>query len=317
MSLLDKLHDKALSATKKHVKYPLLVVSGIADWIAGTYGEIKGHGEAAKASGEERDYKLYEDGIQSAAFGEVGAYAAAVYTGNKAVALPLAADLLVRNTNALISVYKDFKRIEKDPDAERVINVDLTGAIGTARTLAYKLVNKSKRSDAVAEPAEDDGTEETPLIFPDPLPEPIPDDEMRIMGEKLEDKVTGAGGEDTEDDVLPFDPEPSVDPAPLPSPEQIDPEPVTLPGPEEGYALPDIMEGDEPRSGCGGCGKPCGSGCRGDCGTKPAEAEPVGEGAPQTPQSKPKVDIGPLSRAQDDDDPLGSADGEDTGNKLF
>lgn len=331
MSLLDKLHDKALSATKKHVKYPLLIASGIADWFVGTYDEIKGHGEAAKASGEERDYKLYVEGIQGAAFGEVGAYAAAVYTGNKAVALPLAADLLVRNANALISSYKDFKRIEKDPDAERVINVDLTGAIGTARTLAYKIANRRRRSDA--EPVEGGDTEETPLIFPDPLPDPIPDpiselvlhplkgeelpdpfrdDEMGIMDKKpgLEDEVSDTSVEEPDPGILPV----------LPGVEIVEPEPapMLLPGPDERYTLPDIIEEDEPRSGCcGGRGGSCGTSCRGDCGTKPAEDKPLGESAPQTPSTKAKVDIGPLSRESDDDDPLGSADEEDTGNKLF
>lgn len=305
MSLLDKLHDKALSATKKHVKYPLLIASGIADWFAGTYGEIKGHGEAAKASEDKKDYTLYEEGIKGAAFGEAGAYAAAVYTGNKAVALPLAADLLVRAINGSISVNRVPKRVKENPDAE--YDVDLTGAIGTARTLAYKLANRRRRSGA--EPVVGGDTEETPLIFPDPLPDPIyKDDEMRILEEKpgLEDEVSDAGVEEPED-VLPFDP------APIPAiAEELPPgsfapkscpEPLRLPGPGEGYELPDIMDPED---------KPI---------PEPVPVEPEGEGAlseaPQAPSSKPKVDIGPLSTLPDDEDPLGSADEEETGNKLF
>lgn len=316
MNLLDKLHDKALNAKKKHVKYPLLVLSGIVDWFAGTYDEINGHGTAAQASEEEKDYKLYENGVKGAALGEVGAYAATVYTGSKA-ALVLAADILVRELNAIISVHKSTKRLKEDPDSGLGIDWDLTGAIGTVRTLAYKLGGRFGRSDAEPEePIDYEDMEDIPPVFSDPFPDPLGDDEMRIMEEPEEDVSETLEG----DDLLPtdFDPEPSLDPVELPGPdlEPFDPEPVKLPGPDEGYELPDILEPED---------EPDAEYLSPDISdVELAADEPLDDDAPET--SKPVIDIGPLApsyrgpeaeQEDDDEDPLGFVEEKDSGNEWF
>ena len=311
MSLLDKLHDKALTTKKNHLKYPLIIASSIADWFAGTADEIKGHGEAAKASGEERDYKLYETGVKGAAMGEIGAYAAAVYTRNM-VGLPIGVDLIVRDTNLFVSMIKRNKQVRA---GQPLSDLNVTGLIGTVRTLAYKLANKSNFLRAAGheitnppdEPVEYGDEEEMPPVFPDPLPDPLKEDELRIMEdvEPEEDISETLEGEE----LLPtdFEPLPSHKLGLLSDPElePFDPAPVQLPSSDVRYSFPDILE---PGDGAVPDTTPEVDYSRTEKPVEPEDDEPLIEDS-LPDKEKPDIDIGPLgpsykgSEATEGDEP--------------
>jgi len=315
MSLLDKLHDKALTTKKNHMKYPLIIASGIADWFAGTADEVKGHGEAAKASGEEMDYKLFEGGVKGAAMGEIGAYAAAVYTRNM-IGLPIGVDLIVRDTSLFASMIKRTKQARA---GQPLSDLNFTGLIGTVRTLAYMLANRAGRSDTEAddEPVEYDDEEEMPPVFPDPLPDPLQEDELRIMEdvEPEEDLPETLEGEE----LLPtdFEPLPShklellSDPElePLSGPklgllsgpelEPFDPEPVQLPSSDERYSFPDILEpGAEAVPDTTPATQAAKDYSLTEKTLEPEDDEPLIEDTLEAPpSSKPEVDLGPLGQS--------------------
>lgn len=148
MSLIDKLHDKALSTKKKHLRYPLLFVSGIADWVAATYEEMNAYKKTLTSGEDERvepekDYLLfYCTHGPPAVMAEVIAFAYALTHHLKVPILLLAADLGVREANILASMGKKF-----DSESGKAPEMNMTGLIGTARSLGYKLADRLRRDE--------------------------------------------------------------------------------------------------------------------------------------------------------------------------
>lgn len=140
MSLLDKLHDKALGQKKKHLRYPLLVASGIADYLAGTYEEHQRHKDKFKDSGDDlaesvRNYSLYTDGTYASLTGEILAGQYGMTRWPLPAVYLLTADVLVRSMNRLVKPKENW-----------------IGIIGSARSLGYRLADRLKHGEDEAEP---------------------------------------------------------------------------------------------------------------------------------------------------------------------
>lgn len=142
MSLLDKLHEKALENSDTKLKYPLSIASGIADWVAATSEEITAHKEAFKNTEDERvgenDYRLY----QTTGFGSMAGEALVLaYFASHYQELPfwgIILDLMIRNINSGREgkIQENGKR-----------DGNFTGIIGTVRARLYDVVDKLGRSE--------------------------------------------------------------------------------------------------------------------------------------------------------------------------
>lgn len=164
MSLLDKIADKARNTTGK-MRRPAIILSSIADYVAGTHDEMTGHKrELGKLVGEDggmRDYQLYGKTTQAGMLGEgVAAMLAAEYCPSTAAAYTLGADCVVRSANFLVSKGKRIREAKQDGVLHSEENY--TGVIGIVRAIGCKLAGRLKRSkgDAEAEPEDDPFSDE-------------------------------------------------------------------------------------------------------------------------------------------------------------
>lgn len=168
MSLLDKLADKACN-TKGAMRYPALILSGVADWVAGTYDEARKHDNSLADDENEHaqpsDYRLCRAVKGTCAVGEGFAFKYAMMYRLTVPTYLLGADLVVRDLNLFGSLIMRAKDAEEG--ARRSIN--LTGLIGSARTLGYKLADRLRRDESEAEPEAE--------IEAEPDPEPAADTE--------------------------------------------------------------------------------------------------------------------------------------------
>lgn len=144
MSLLDKLHDKALEQ-KGNRKHSLLIASGIIDYAVGTHEEVTAHRTELKNTQDERvgkkDYQLYTSAEMHSLLGEG---CLLVYLISQYLQGPyymVTADILTRCVNILRTKKKS--------------NRNISGLIGTARTLGYKIADKFRRNEIEPEIEED------------------------------------------------------------------------------------------------------------------------------------------------------------------
>lgn len=144
MSLLDNIVKKTVKQ-KKHLKYPALLLSGVAEWVAGTYEEAKANKRTLRDKENEsvgkRDYALYQAGTDLGMLTECGTLCTAYYSRNLPLMYGVGADCLIRLVNNIIYLQK---KDDQEPGSKHDPQ-DFTGLIGTARTIAYKLAGKLKR----------------------------------------------------------------------------------------------------------------------------------------------------------------------------
>lgn len=179
MSLLDKIADKARNTTGK-MRGPALVLSSIADYVAGTYDEMTGHkSELGKLAGEDsgmRDYQLYHNTARASMVGEGAAgVAAARYCPSKITVYMLGVDIVTRLSNILSSAGREKS------------DLNVTGAIGTARTLAYKVAGKLKRSKGEAEVKDEDPFDDADFQVPPAKPAADAEDEDPLASVEQDD----------------------------------------------------------------------------------------------------------------------------------
>lgn len=150
MELLEKIVRKAVRQ-KRHLKYPALLLSGVAEWIGGTYEEGKANKETLTNRGSEsvgeRDYTVYQSGRTMTMLG----HCYLLWTmrpGEGPWVYALAADGMARAGNMLVRELKKGK----SGQAHELELYESVGLIGTVRTLAYKLAGRLKRSDDEPKP---------------------------------------------------------------------------------------------------------------------------------------------------------------------
>jgi len=135
MRLLEKIVVKALKIKKKDLKYPALMLSGVAEWVIGTQEEAKANKKTLtdgnNAFVEPKDYALHQAGMAGATLAEGYVFWKAFISGNRTVTYAITADLLTR-------VVNDIKNKGSDGFT--------TGIIGTVRTLGYKLTDRVKHA---------------------------------------------------------------------------------------------------------------------------------------------------------------------------
>lgn len=213
MNLLDKITDKALKSKKKYLKYPALALLGMVDYAVGTHEEITGHKDAASAESTE-DYQLYTAGLTGACLAEVSVFYRAIqYRWLPGIAA-VGADIIVRDINLFANAVKRSKEFTEGGAVRSGIN--LTGIIGTARSLISKYASRSepepesglegyicacgdggcggcdrgRRKRSGGDCGDGDcgaGKQPDPLPEPDPIPEPDPNPEPEPAPEPEDD----------------------------------------------------------------------------------------------------------------------------------
>ncbi len=146
MSLLDNIVKKAVKQ-KKHIKYPALMLSGVAEWVVGTKEEAKASKEILTDVGNDfvgpKDYTLHQSGTYAGMLAQTyGLWQAPHWTNHPALYI-LAADGMVRAVNVTIN---EIKRRRADPDGKGGPEdlTDLIGVIGTVRAIGYKIADRLK-----------------------------------------------------------------------------------------------------------------------------------------------------------------------------
>ena len=175
MRLLEKIVGKALKIKKKDLKYPALMLSGVAEWVIGTQEEGKANKkmltDGNNAFVGPKDYALHQAGMAGATLAEGYVFWKAFLSGNRTVTYAITADLLTR-------VVNDIKGSEGFT----------TGIIGTVRTIGYKLTGKLKRDEDDAELEDDNPFDDaTSQISTTPVADAEDDDEGPDFGMGDED----------------------------------------------------------------------------------------------------------------------------------
>ena len=165
MRVLEKIVGKALKIKKKDLKYPALMLSGVAEWVIGTQEEAKANKKTLtdgnNAFVEPKDYALHQAGMAGATLAEGYVFWKAFLSGNLTVTYAITADLLTRVVNDIICQQKNARAARAGHPSKNGTEGFTTGIIGTVRTLGYKLTDRVKHAGDEPE-IEPDAEEDMP-----------------------------------------------------------------------------------------------------------------------------------------------------------